>query len=85
MKLIPLARGLQNNFQIPKRNRMEVINMAQNQGNKRGFAVMDDEKQREISSKGGKASSQGNKSGGSSRGGSSEQHREAGKQSHKNR
>ena len=92
----------------------------------RGFASMDDEKQREIASKGGKAAHQkgtahefdseeareagrkggekvsqdrehmaeigrkggqesgGGRQGGGQRGGSTEQHREAGRQSHKN-
>ncbi len=53
----------------------------------RGFASMDKEKQREISAKGGRASHEGGssgKSGGGTRGGSSEQHAKAGRQSHKN-
>jgi len=36
---------------------------------KRGFAAMSDEKQREIASKGGKASGGGNKQGGGNQGG----------------
>ena len=55
---------------------------------KRGFAAMDKDKQRAIASKGGKAShgSKGKSSSSSStRGGSSEQHARAGRQSHKNR
>lgn len=62
-----------------------------NQGSgKQGFASMDPDKQREIASEGGKASHGGsdNRSSTSSsrseRGGSSEQHAEAGRQSHKN-
>jgi uncharacterized protein len=62
-----------------------------NDNSKRGFGSMDDEKQREISSKGGQASHGGqsrsdssqSKSAGS-RGGSHEQHVKAGQQSHKN-
>lgn len=65
-----------------------------NENSKRGFGSMDDKKQREISSKGGKAS-HGGQSGSdsdsssqsrsaSSRGGSHEQHVKAGQQSHKN-
>lgn len=54
-----------------------------------GFASMDPEKQREIASKGGKASHGGRSSersgGGGTRGGSSEQHRQAGRMSHKNK
>lgn len=57
----------------------------------RGFASMDKEKQREISAKGGHASHGGGsnsgssgKSSGGTRGGSSEQHARAGRQSHKN-
>ena len=63
----------------------------------RGFASMDDEKQREIASKGGEAVSRdrehmsaigqkgGESRGGSGkRGGASEQHHKAGQQSHKN-
>jgi general stress protein YciG len=55
---------------------------------KRGFANMDQEKQRAISAKGGQASHGGSASsgrGGSTRGGSSAQHAKAGSQSHKNR
>jgi general stress protein YciG len=62
-----------------------------NQGSgKQGFASMDPNKQREIASEGGKASHGGTGSGSSTssskseRGGSSEQHSEAGRQSHKN-
>jgi len=62
-----------------------------NDNSKRGFGSMDDEKQREISSKGGKASHGGHASSNSnqsrsagSRGGSHEQHVKAGQQSHKN-
>jgi uncharacterized protein len=65
-----------------------------NQGTEnRGFASMDKEKQREISAKGGHASQGGGnsrsnqsqgKEGGGTRGGSSEQHARAGRQSHKN-
>lgn len=59
---------------------------------KRGFGSMDEQKQREIASKGGKAShggtgrdeAQQSKSAGS-RGGTHEQHVRAGEQSHKNR
>jgi uncharacterized protein len=51
------------------------------QGSKRGFASMDEKKQRESASKGGKASHGGK---GSSGGGSSGQHTKAGGQSHKN-
>ena len=54
----------------------------------RGFASMDKDKQREISAKGGQAShgggSSGKSSGSGTRGGSSEQHAKAGRQSHKN-
>lgn len=55
----------------------------------RGFASMDKDKQREISAKGGHASHGGTSSGksgsssGGTRGGSSEQHAKAGRQSHK--
>ena len=61
---------------------------------KRGFGSMDEQKQREIASKGGKASHGGTgrdsnadtkNAGGSSRGGTHEQHVRAGEQSHKNR
>jgi|GEM_PF-5514893 general stress protein YciG len=63
--------------------------------NKRGFGSMDEQKQREASGKGGKASQGGqqqnaggkdmqDKSAGS-RGGSHEQHVHAGEQSHKHR
>ena len=63
--------------------------------NKRGLGSMDEQKQRDASSKGGKASQGGqqqnaggkdtqDKSAGS-RGGSHEQHVQAGEQSHKNR
>jgi general stress protein YciG len=63
-----------------------------NDNSKRGFGSMDDEKQREISSKGGKASHGGQSGSDSSsqsrsagsRGGSHEQHVKAGQQSHKN-
>ncbi len=58
-----------------------------NKGSGRGFAGMDPKKQREISRKGGEASHGGRSTGsskGSTRGGSSEQHAEAGRQSHKN-
>lgn len=65
-----------------------------NQGDNsnRGFASMDKEKQREISSKGGHAShggtsekkSSASSSSSGSRGGSSEQHAKAGRESHKN-
>lgn len=54
----------------------------------RGFAAMDPEEQREIASKGGRASHGGRGDegdGGGMRGGSSEQHAQAGRQSHKNR
>lgn len=52
-----------------------------------GFASMESEKQREVASKGGKASHGGrsDRNEGSSRGGSSEQHRQAGRMSHKNK
>lgn len=53
----------------------------------RGFGSMDKDKQREISAKGGRAShegSSGKSSAGGTRGGSSEQHAKAGRQSHKN-
>lgn len=52
---------------------------------KRGFASMDEKKQREIASKGGKAShaSSGSRSS-SARGGDSGQHAKGGSQSHKN-
>lgn len=61
---------------------------------KRGFGSMDEQKQREIASKGGKAShgdtgrddaAQTKNAGASNRGGSHEQHVRAGEQSHKNR
>lgn len=61
-----------------------------NEHGKRGFGAMNDEKQREIASKGGKASHGGQGSQGEegksagSRGGSHEQHVRAGEQSHKN-
>jgi general stress protein YciG len=61
-----------------------------NQGTEnRSFGSMDKEKQREISAKGGHASqgsgnSRNQSQAGSSRGGSSEQHSRAGRQSHKN-
>jgi len=62
-----------------------------NDSSKRGFGSMDADEQREISSKGGKASHQASgggdhqsRSAGSSRGGSHEQHVKAGQQSHKN-
>ncbi|KAB8140028.1 stress-induced protein [Chloroflexia bacterium SDU3-3] len=84
-----------------------------NQNNERGFAAMDEEKQREIASKGGQAAHEsGNaheftseeareagrkggqarqqnsdddqEQGGSTRGGTREQHQQAGRQSHKN-
>jgi general stress protein YciG len=59
----------------------------------RGFGSMDKDKQRAIAAKGGHASHAGSSSrsssssgsGGSTRGGSSEQHAKAGRQSHKNR
>ncbi|SCY27213.1 hypothetical protein SAMN05216420_10466 [Nitrosospira sp. Nl5] len=51
---------------------------------KRGFASMDEKKQREIASKGGKASHASSSKSSSSRGGSSGQHAKAGSQSHKN-
>lgn len=62
-----------------------------NDHSKRGFGSMSDEKQREIASKGGKASHGGQGSQGKesksagSRGGSHEEHVRAGEQSHKNR
>jgi general stress protein YciG len=61
---------------------------------KRGFAAMDPEEQREISRRGGEASHGGrgrdeeedrNGGGRRTRGGTSEQHAEAGRQSHKRR
>lgn len=52
-------------------------------GGGRGFASMDKDQQRELSAKGGHASHGGNSQGGT-RGGSSEQHAKAGRQSHKN-
>jgi general stress protein YciG len=61
-----------------------------NQGGKQGFGSMDPDKQREAASEGGKAShgETGSRSSTSSsqseRGGSREQHSEAGRQSHKN-
>nr|WP_279237598.1 KGG domain-containing protein [Dyella sedimenti] len=59
-----------------------------NEHSRRGFGAMSEEKQREIASKGGKASHGGQgkegKSAGS-RGGSHEQHVRAGEQSHKHR
>jgi uncharacterized protein len=57
-----------------------------NQGS-RGFGSMDKEKQREIAAKGGHAShgdGQSSSKSQSARGGSSEQHAKAGRQSHKN-
>lgn len=60
-------------------------------GGGRGFASMDKNQQREISAKGGRASHGGSSQGagssqntGGTRGGSSEQHAKAGRQSHKN-
>jgi len=57
----------------------------------RGFGSMDKDKQRKIASKGGHASHGGHgdstetkSSRGATRGGSSEQHAKAGRQSHKN-
>lgn len=54
-----------------------------------GFASMDPQKQREIASKGGKSSQSGSRSersgGRASQGGSSDQHRQAGRMSHKNK
>ena len=67
-------------------------NSSQGSG-KQGFASMDPERQREIAAEGGRASHSGgggngggNSGGGSqsTRGGTSEQHAEAGRQSHKN-
>lgn len=56
-----------------------------NNGSNRGFAGMDPERQREIASEGGKAAHEsGGDQGGGQRGGSSEQHAEAGRQSHQN-
>ncbi|WNL44124.1 KGG domain-containing protein [Dyella sp. BiH032] len=59
---------------------------------KRGFGSMDEQKQREIASKGGKAShggtgrdSSADTKNAGSRGGTHEQHVRAGEQSHKNR
>ncbi|MDQ3186318.1 MAG: KGG domain-containing protein [Pseudomonadota bacterium] len=51
---------------------------------KRGFASMDEKKQREIASKGGKAShGDSNSKSSSTKGGTSEQHAKSGSQSHK--
>jgi uncharacterized protein len=62
-----------------------------NDTSKRGFASMDDDKQREIASKGGKAGGgdhasheQHVQAGKQSSGGTHEQHVKAGEQSHKN-
>jgi general stress protein YciG len=75
---------------IPLSERRSIMNQS-----KRGFGSMDEQKQREIASKGGKASHGGTgregssnetkNAGGSSRGGTHEQHVRAGEQSHKNR
>lgn len=54
------------------------------QNSKRGFASMDEKKQREIASKGGKASRGASSKSSSTRGGTSGQHAKAGSQSHKN-
>ena len=63
--------------------------MAEKDTSNRGFGSMDHDKQREIAREGGRAShGKGSPQGGShaqgTRGGSSEQHAEAGRQSHKN-
>jgi hypothetical protein len=61
--------------------------MQRSDSSNRGFGAMDKEKQRELSAKGGHAShggASGKSSGGGTRGGSSEQHAKAGRQSHKN-
>ncbi|MBX4200910.1 KGG domain-containing protein [Candidatus Parcubacteria bacterium] len=54
--------------------------MANNNDNKRGFAAMDEDKQREIASQGGKAAH----ASGNAHEFDSREAREAGKQSHKN-
>ena len=67
--------------------------MAEKDTSNRGFGSMDPEKQREIAREGGRASHEKGSHGGHSnretdhktRGGSPEQHAEAGRQSHKNR
>ncbi len=87
----PFARGLCNLAPgrdiapgMPELRRMKMPN----EHSRRGFGAMSEEKQREIASKGGKASHGGQgkegKSAGS-RGGSHEQHVRAGEQSHKHR